>query len=87
MAVQKNIVFKVDIEGTGKAEDSLKGLESRIDKLKELRQGEQIGSKAFNDLSRDIQKAEAAIVDLLQPKAQWHYLAQNQSKLKKRFLK
>jgi hypothetical protein len=64
MAVQKNIVFKIDIEGTGKAEDSLKGLESRIDKLKELRQGEQIGSKAFNDLSRDIQKAEAAIKDV-----------------------
>tara|TARA_R110001599_G_scaffold249368_2_gene449232 strand:+ start:79 stop:2238 length:2160 start_codon:yes stop_codon:yes gene_type:complete len=61
MATTKNIVFKIDIEGTGKAEQSLEGLENRIDKLKELRQGEQIGSQAFNDLSRDIQKAESAI--------------------------
>jgi hypothetical protein len=29
MAVQKNIVFKVDIEGTGKAENSIGGLELR----------------------------------------------------------
>ena len=36
MAVQKNIVFKVDIEGTGKAENSIGGLEDRVEKLKQL---------------------------------------------------
>jgi len=61
MATNKEkIVYEVEIDGK-QAEKSLGGLEKRIEKLKQLREGEQIGSKAFNELSRDIQKAESAI--------------------------
>jgi hypothetical protein len=64
MAVQKNIVFKVDIEGTGKAENSIGGLEDRIEKLKQLIESEPIGSKRFNELNRDLQKAQSAVKDV-----------------------
>ncbi len=64
MAVQKNIVFKVDIEGTGKAENSVKGLEDRVEKLKQLIESEPIGSKRFNELNRDLQKAQSSIKDV-----------------------
>jgi len=64
MATQpEKIIFEVEIDGK-QAESSLGGLEDRIEKLKELRDGEDIGSKAFQDLSKDIQKAEAAIKDV-----------------------
>lgn len=63
MAQPEKIVFEVEIDGK-KAEKSLGGLETRIEKLKKLREGEQIGSKAFQDLSRDIQKAESAVKDI-----------------------
>jgi hypothetical protein len=64
MAVQKNIVFKVDIEGTGKAENSIGGLEERVEKLKKLIESEPIGSKRFNELNRDLQKAQSSIKDV-----------------------
>ena len=64
MAVQKNIVFKVDIEGTGKAENSIGGLEDRVEKLKQLIESEPIGSKRFNELNRDLQKAQSAVKDV-----------------------
>lgn len=64
MAVQKNIVFKVDIEGTGKAENSIGGLEERVEKLKQLIESEPIGSKRFNELNRDLQKAQSSIKDV-----------------------
>ena len=64
MAVQKNIVFKVDIEGTGKAENSIGGLEDRVEKLKQLIESEPIGSKRFNELNRDLQKAQSSIKDV-----------------------
>jgi hypothetical protein len=64
MAVQKNIVFKVDIEGTGKAENSIGGLEERVEKLKQLIESEPIGSKRFNELNRDLQKAQSAVKDV-----------------------
>ena len=64
MATNKEkIVFEVEIDSKH-AEGSLGHLEDRIEALKKLRDGEQIGSKAFQDLSRDIQKAESAVKDI-----------------------
>ena len=63
MAVEENIVIKVAVD-TAESQNTLQGLEDSIDELKKLRDGEQIGSKAFNDLSASIQKTEARIKDV-----------------------
>lgn len=63
MAEEEKIDIKVEIEAS-QAQKTLGGLEGSIDKLKELQQGEDIGSKAFNDLGRAIQKAENKIKDV-----------------------
>jgi hypothetical protein len=63
MAVEENIVIKVAVD-TAESQNTLQGLEDSIDELKQLRDGQQIGSKAFNELSASIQKAEARIKDV-----------------------
>ena len=63
MAEEEKIDIKVEIEAS-QAQKTLGGLEGSIEKLKELQQGEDIGSKAFNDLGRAIQKAENKIKDV-----------------------
>ncbi len=63
MAAEENIIIKVAVD-TAEAQNTLQGLEGSIDELKKLRDGEQIGSKAFNDLSASIQKAESRIKDV-----------------------
>ena len=65
MAVEENIVIKVAVD-TAESQNTLQGLEDSIDELKQLRDGQQIGSKAFNELSASIQKAEARIKDVEQ---------------------
>jgi len=63
MAVEENIVIKVAVD-TAESQNTLQGLEDSIDELKQLRDGQQIGSKAFNELSASIQKAESRIKDV-----------------------
>ena len=57
------VSYKIDID-TAEAANSLGGLEDSIDKLKKLRDGQPIGSKAFNDLAKAVQKAEAKVKDV-----------------------
>ena len=54
------VAYEIKIEAAG-AQKTIGGLEKSIDKLKELRDGEDIGSKAFNDLSKAIQTAEGKV--------------------------
>jgi len=64
MATSKsNIVIDVVVDAAD-AQKSIGGLEDSIKDLKKLRDGKDIGSKAFNDLSAAIQKAEGKIKDV-----------------------
>ena len=63
MAEKEQITIEVAIDAS-QAANTIEGLESSIEQLRELQSGEQIGSKAFNDLGRAIQQAEGQIKDV-----------------------
>jgi hypothetical protein len=63
MAKDNDILIQVEIDAAD-SQKTLGGLEASIERLKELRDGQEIGSKAFDDLSKSIQKAESSIKDV-----------------------